>query len=155
MDILSPIWLKIGLVVTLYGNDGTHKLQDNILKNVGRMANNVAQNSHAATLANLKMAIISPFFIRFWQMRALKWSAHRDESNDEEILAPAPLFFKFDILGSFSGPWSKKPWGFLCLEDFGASDRFQWSSKWSMVIIKGVRSDFDEMTQNIPFKAHP
>ena len=42
------------------------KLQDNyILKNVAKMANNVLQNSHAATLAILKMAIISPFFIRF------------------------------------------------------------------------------------------
>ena len=66
MDILSPIWLKIGLEVTLYENDGKTKLQDNILKNVAKMANNnVPQNSHAATLANLKMAIISPFFIRF------------------------------------------------------------------------------------------
>ena len=41
------------------------RLQDIILKNVAKMANNVPQNSHAATLANLKMAIISPFFIRF------------------------------------------------------------------------------------------
>ena len=68
------------------------KLQDNILKNVAKMANNVPQNSHAATLANLNMAIISPFFIRFWQMRALKWSARWDESNGEKILGPAPFF---------------------------------------------------------------
>ena len=41
------------------------RLQDNILKDVAKMANNVPQNSHAATFANLIMATISPFFIRF------------------------------------------------------------------------------------------
>ena len=47
------------------GMIGQTKLQENILKNVAKMANNVPQNGHAVTLANLKMAIISPFFIRF------------------------------------------------------------------------------------------
>ena len=40
MGISSPIGLKIGLLVILDRNDGLTKLEENISKNVGSMANN-------------------------------------------------------------------------------------------------------------------
>ena len=41
MVILSPIWLKIGIIVTLYESDWENRVLMNMFKNVAKLAENV------------------------------------------------------------------------------------------------------------------
>ena len=85
MAISSPIGLKFGLLVILDRNDGQTKLEENISKNVDKMANNWPKIARKwPHLANFWIAITLPSYIRFGQMTPLKSSTHRDESNGEK-----------------------------------------------------------------------
>ena len=86
MAILSPIGLKFGLLVILDRNDGQTKLEENISKNVDKMANNwpkIARKwPHVATIGQFldrhNFAILHPIWTNdptkiIYSSRRIEW----------------------------------------------------------------------------------
>ena len=63
--ILSPIIFKFGLYIGLNRYDRCNKFERFILKNESKLVKKCPKSGCGATLANRKMAISRPFFIRF------------------------------------------------------------------------------------------
>ena len=122
MGISSPIGLTIGLLVILDRNDGQTKLEENISKNVNKMANNCPKITRKWT----RVAIIDQYLDRhnfailhpIWTNDPTKmiYSSRRIEWLKD--LSSISFRSDFAIFGSFFGPWSRKTHGILLLWGF-------------------------------------
>ena len=123
MGISSPIWLKIGLLVILDRNDGQTKLEENISKNVNKMASNWPK----ITRKWMRVAIIDQYLDRhnfailhpIWTNDPTKmiYSSRRIEWLKD--LSSISFRSDFDIFGSFLDHGPEKPMA-LCF--YGVSD---------------------------------
>ena len=132
MGISSPIGLTIGLLVILDRNDGQTKLEENISKNVNKMANNWPKITRKWT----RVAIIDQYLDRhnfailhpIWTNDPTKmiYSSRRIEWLKD--LSSISFRSDFDIFGSFFGPWSKKNHGTFLLWGFRPPNQARSSS---------------------------
>ena len=82
---LGPINFKLGLPLNINKNDGQHKFEVVILKNVAKMANFRPKIGHDGTFAPTLSGNNSAIFIRFGRSKTPESLVRQDKSNGVKI----------------------------------------------------------------------